>query len=59
MNDVTKQANLANNDARELQGISFKSRDDSEHNGAEFVEISIILAGHGDVLFETMLFERV
>ena len=56
MNNITKYANSANNEAIQIEFSSFVGGDDSEHNGVGFVEVFKIFALRGPFFFVTKPF---
>ena len=59
INDIAKLANFSNKGARKIELGSFDGREDGEHNGADYVDIHIIFARHGDIFSGMVPFDTV
>ncbi len=59
INDLSKSANLANNDASDVEFSSLDSGVDGKHNGICFVGISKRFVMHDTFYFKTKPFETV
>ena len=58
INSIAKSANFSNTVARELEFEPHDDRNNNEHNGVGFVEISEIFAAQVVFFFGTELFNR-